>query len=588
MTDEPAAKRPRTGPAGTRPLTTKQVHQAVRFLKDCGSEALADGVCDNIQASSAQLEASLAGVAYPWKVQRRDGCEVVQLLPNDKVLDVLLDWGPAPAETRLLAEGEALTADEVEVVLNMLRQSPGELPVHHVCQHAGVKPKLLRGEKLPWVLHTGPDGSTKLRLRELDGQQPELQWRQEQQQLQHQLQQQQQQQDWQWQWQQQAAWKGGSKGAVGPSPAHGVQQYWACQRCQIFNPASTLTCPQCGASCNAEIAANFGTAARMPAEDRGSPEHQAMVQQFLSNNTIQPHAVQQFMQLTPQQQQNVMERGSLHDARDPTAVLISRIAKSDATVERRAGDWNCPTCGDFQFQRNIVCRSCGTPNANPVPPKPAPSPNAFSYKRKMCMHYLKGQCTRGEMCTFAHGDEEIQMAKMAVQFQTAVPPDMSNQAPEVQAFLLNNRIQPHAASQFLQLSPAEQRNVMDRGSLHDARDPTAVLITRMTRRALETEIRKPGDWNCPNCNDWQFARNVTCRHCGCANPSPQAPPAHHPPGQLKTKMCSFFLEGRCTRADLCTFAHSEAELEPRGRHGQQSTKGLATRGPFSPWSNGWC
>jgi len=30
---------------------------------------------------------------------------------------------------------------------------------------------------------------------------------------------------------------------------------------------------------------------------------------------------------------------------------------------------------------------------------------------------------------------------------------------------------------------------------------------------------KPGDWLCPSCGDHQFARNMTCRKCGAANPS---------------------------------------------------------------------
>jgi len=33
---------------------------------------------------------------------------------------------------------------------------------------------------------------------------------------------------------------------------------------------------------------------------------------------------------------------------------------------------------------------------------------------------------------------------------------------------------------------------------------------------------KPGDWNCPNCGDHQFAKNDECRKCGTANPDPDA------------------------------------------------------------------
>jgi len=31
-----------------------------------------------------------------------------------------------------------------------------------------------------------------------------------------------------------------------------------------------------------------------------------------------------------------------------------------------------------------------------------------------------------------------------------------------------------------------------------------------------------GDWNCPSCNDHQFAKNAECRKCGTPNPDPEA------------------------------------------------------------------
>jgi len=32
--------------------------------------------------------------------------------------------------------------------------------------------------------------------------------------------------------------------------------------------------------------------------------------------------------------------------------------------------------------------------------------------------------------------------------------------------------------------------------------------------------RKPGDWDCPQCGDLQFAKNANCRKCGAPNPDP--------------------------------------------------------------------
>lgn len=62
---------------------------------------------------------------------------------------------------------------------------------------------------------------------------------------------------------------------------------------------------------------------------------------------------------------------------------------------------------------------------------------------------------------------------------TAVAPQIVQQASmEVEAFLPANPVVPHAASSFRNLPAHMQRLVLDRGSLHSARDPSAVLLSR--------------------------------------------------------------------------------------------------------------
>ena len=34
----------------------------------------------------------------------------------------------------------------------------------------------------------------------------------------------------------------------------------------------------------------------------------------------------------------------------------------------------------------------------------------------------------------------------------------------------------------------------------------------------DTGNRRPGDWDCPECGDHQFARNTECRQCGEPKP----------------------------------------------------------------------
>merc|ERR1711879_306867 len=121
-----------------------------------------------------------------------------------------------------------------------------------------------------------------------------------------------------------------------------------------------------------------------------------------------------------------MARGSLADARDPTAVLITRMVRPGAgeAPQMRPGDWTCLACGDLQFAKNQSCRRCGAS-------RPAPEPEQM--------------------------------------------------APGVEEFLARFQIQERAANQFRNLTPQRQQQIMNRGSLADARDPTAVLITRMVK-----------------------------------------------------------------------------------------------------------
>lgn len=51
--------------------------------------------------------------------------------------------------------------------------------------------------------------------------------------------------------------------------------------------------------------------------------------------------------------------------------------------------------------------------------------------------------------------------------------------PEVEFFLQQNPVEPHAASRLRALPPDMQRVVMQRGSLQGARNPSAVIISRI-------------------------------------------------------------------------------------------------------------
>lgn len=211
------------------------------------------------------------------------------------------------------------------------------------------------------------------------------------------------------------------------------------------------------------------------------------VEAFLTSHRLQPHAAMQMRMLPEALQMIVLNQGPMHCARDPTAVLVARIAKVRQGVaptispestgqifaEARPGDWACPNCRGHVFAEHTHCRKCGTP------------------------HPQEGQLVPG-----------------------------------AEHFLSQACIQPHVLHQFRSLQPAQQRSVMDRGNLAGSRDPNAVLMGRIRSvhsgaasdaasargaRGMEPGMRF-GDWACPTCGDVQFAHNKACRQCGTANP----------------------------------------------------------------------
>eukprot|EP00929_Paragymnodinium_shiwhaense_P049764 TRINITY_DN25092_c0_g1_i1.p1 TRINITY_DN25092_c0_g1~~TRINITY_DN25092_c0_g1_i1.p1 ORF type:complete len:332 (+),score=57.31 TRINITY_DN25092_c0_g1_i1:159-1154(+) len=177
----------------------------------------------------------------------------------------------------------------------------------------------------------------------------------------------------------------------------------------------------------------------------------------------------------------------------PKAHLIN------ATMGGDPGDWVCPGCGDFQFRRNLACRFCGTANPAAVPP----DPSAPGYKRKMCAHWERGTCTKGALCSFAHGEEDLidkgrGLDKAAA---PAGPVDLSVEPEDVQQLFLGVTIENSALGLFQELTLAQKRFVVGRGPLVTARDPTAVLLSRISAAKRSTAgrgVKNFGEWDCPS------------------------------------------------------------------------------------------
>lgn len=194
------------------------------------------------------------------------------------------------------------------------------------------------------------------------------------------------------------------------------------------------------------------------------PAMEAEVSGFLEMHQVETHAAQKLANLDPKLQTLVINQlGGMEDARDKTAVLITKISQ---VKNMKQGDWICPGCMDIQFAKNTACRKCST--------------------------------ARPEASTLSTPTLDV----------AAASPE------DVEAFLSLHDFQEHAVAKLISLDPRLQTVVINQGSMDDARDKTAVLISRCS----QISSMKEGDWICPGCMDLQFARNTSCRKCLAPKP----------------------------------------------------------------------
>ncbi|CAE7356576.1 unnamed protein product, partial [Symbiodinium necroappetens] len=151
-------------------------------------------------------------------------------------------------------------------------------------------------------------------------------------------------------------------------------------------------------------------------------------------------------------------------------------------------------------------------------PVPADDPSTM-FKRTLCKFFLNGCCVKGEMCTFAHGEHELQQ-------------------------------------------PAEGWMNSARGEYRPDH-----YKTRMCKFFLEG-----------NC-----AIGDECRYAHDENelPTSEADPlkdegAPRPPGEkhvfFKTRLCHLYFKGMCHRGSACNYAHGEEELQkPAVSEGEPGT-----------------
>jgi len=154
-----------------------------------------------------------------------------------------------------------------------------------------------------------------------------------------------------------------------------------------------------------------------------------------------------------------------------------------------------------------------------------------SYKVKLCTYFEQGRCNNGASCTYAHGPAELR----------------SNGGK-------GGGGMPNTGSDML-----------------PGRGPSGALAPGRLDRPMQQQ-QQPQQ---------QFDGNLAGLDVYGLPGQDQRPSAGPGPGSFKTRLCTYFQQGHCSRGNQCTFAHGEHELQsapPRGQGGGPGNLGCGGGG----------
>lgn len=216
------------------------------------------------------------------------------------------------------------------------------------------------------------------------------------------------------------------------------------------------------------------------------------------------------------------------------------------------GDWNCPACNDHQFARNSECRKCGMPRPSDSVSGAWGGCGNIAGKGNsmmdqmwamMAMSFLKdinkhsgatngGGCSNGGCASWpgsgggcsswgsSAGAGDISPMHAA---QTAVGGCGGGGCGSWAGLPMFGGCSSGGGGKGGGDSVCSEhgkkrtaQNLMDDGMGGMKCRPGNECNGMGTTAGKGA---KPGDWNCPQCNDLQFARNSDCRKCGCPRPA---------------------------------------------------------------------
>ncbi|CAJ1456230.1 unnamed protein product, partial [Effrenium voratum] len=206
-----------------------------------------------------------------------------------------------------------------------------------------------------------------------------------------------------------------------------------------------------------------------------------------------------------------------------------------------------------------------------------------NFKTKMCLWHLQGQCVRGDACTFAHDESELMepgalvpQGAQALPMPPVVPslvPTPSKFKTQLCKFYLEG-----TCFKGDECSYAHGEDQLQAGGAPEGAPGEPLPMPPVVPSLVPSLVPTPSKFKTQIC---KFYLEGTCfkgDECSYAHGEDQlqAGPATGE-SSFKTKICVYHLQGKCFRGEACSYAHSEEELAP-------GAGGVGDAGPVGPES----
>lgn len=178
------------------------------------------------------------------------------------------------------------------------------------------------------------------------------------------------------------------------------------------------------------------------------------------------------------------------------------------------------------------------------------------FKTRMCNYFMMGTCTKGEACTFAHGEHEMQPggnpnAGMPMMSASADGSTSSGFKTRMCKFFMMGQCQKGEACSYAH-------------GEHEIQPGKGGMMGGMKGKGKGDMMGGFGMMGGMGKGMGMMGKGMGMMALGMGGGWGKGGGKSDGPRPFKTKMCNFHLEGRCTKGDACTFAHDPSEIQAGG------------------------